>query len=61
VKKADAIALEACLPSGRNCLTVDSEGCGKFTVELSQPEAAKLTAQLPKLIDRTFYMVLQPR
>jgi hypothetical protein len=61
VKKADAIALEACLPSGRNCLTFDAEGCAKFTVDLSQQEAAKLATALSRLIDRTFYLVIQPR
>jgi hypothetical protein len=55
--EADAIAVIACLPSGRACLSIDGDGAAKFTVELSQPEAAKLAARLDELIDRTFYVV----
>jgi hypothetical protein len=60
-KGADGIAFVACLPSGRQCLTLDSEGAGRFTVELSQRDAAGLAARLHELMDVTFWVVCTPK
>jgi hypothetical protein len=60
-KTENAIAVEACLPSGRACLSIDGDGAAKFTVELSQPEAAKLAAKLDQLMDTTFWVVCTPK
>lgn len=54
------LAFVACLASGRGCLTFDNEGAARLTVELAQPEAAKLAARLDELMDTTFAMVCQP-
>ena len=59
-KKPEPISFVACLPSGRQCLTFDGEGAARFTIELSQPEAARLAARLPELIDTSFAVVCQP-
>lgn len=56
----DAIAFLACLASGRGCLTMDNEGAARLTLELSQPEAARLANRLPELMDTSFYVVCQP-
>jgi hypothetical protein len=58
--KQDAIAFIACLASGRGCLTFDSEGAARFTIELAQPEAAKLAARLTELMDCSFAVVCKP-
>jgi hypothetical protein len=60
-KEPEGIAVEACLPSGRACLSIDGDGAAKFTVELSQPEAAKLAAKLDRLMDTTFWLVCTPK
>lgn len=53
--KADAIAVEASLANGL-CLKFDNEGAARLTLELAQPEAAKLAEKLPQLMDTTFWV-----
>lgn len=60
MSKKDAIAFVACLASGRGCLTFDSEGAARLTLELAQPEAAKLANRLTELMDVSFAVVCQP-
>lgn len=56
----DPITFEACLAPGRSALTFDNEGAARLTLELSQPEAAKVATRLPELIDCSFMVALQP-
>lgn len=57
---AEPIAFIACLASGRSCLSLDSEGAARLTLELSQQEAAKLAGRLKDLMDVAFAVVCQP-
>ena len=60
VSKKELLSFVACLASGRACLTFDNEGAARLTLELSQPEAAKVAERLPELVDVTFAVVCKP-
>ncbi len=54
------ITVIAALASGRGCLTFDNEGAARLTLDLSQPEAAKLATALPSLMDTALAIAIQP-
>lgn len=50
----------ASLADSRSTLAFDNEGAARLTLQLPQPEAAKVAAKLDSLIDRSFVVALQP-
>jgi hypothetical protein len=57
---AGVVAFVAALADGRACLSFDREGEARLTLILAQPEAAKLAAKLPVLMDTSFAVALKP-
>ena len=59
-ERKGVITFIAALAEGRGALSIDREGEATLRLILSQPEAAKLMAHWPQLMDRSFAVALKP-